>query len=139
MIKKFNKFINKDKSITYYNSHGSWTTYSDLRDIEANERGNYPAESFDEWQEKYNIQDTDNAIWVTPNPKMACRYLFPAMYWEELYDMSMSEIKRLARKEDIDLDLYEVTDKEGFIIPESDDGDEGYIFISEPNGNFGKR
>lgn len=129
MIRRFKDYIAKDKGTVYYNSHGSWTTFADLRDIEANERGNYPIESFDQWQAKYDINDNDKAIWVTANPNMACRYLFPAEYWEELADMSMSEIKRLARKEDIDIDLYEVTDKEGFIIPESDDGDEGYIFI----------
>jgi hypothetical protein len=129
MIKRFKDYIGKDKETVYYNSHGSWTTFSDLREIETVERENYPAESFNDWQSKYDIKDNDSAIWVTPNPNMACRYLFPAEYWEELYDMNMSQIKRLARKEDIDIDLFEVTDKAGFIIPESDDGDEGYIFI----------
>lgn len=137
MIKRFKDYIAKDKGITYrssptvhyYNSHGSWTTYADLRDIEANERGNYPIEQFNEWQATYDINDNDLALWVSPNKKIVYRYLFTAEYWDDIVDMSISQIKQLARKEDIDIDLYEVTDKEGFIIPESDDGEEGYIFI----------
>jgi hypothetical protein len=146
MIKKFNKFITKDKGITYgsspsvryYNSHGSWTTFSDLKDIEANERGNYPIEDFNLWQSKYAIADDDLALWVSPNKLVVYRYLFTAEYWDDIADMNQSQIKRLARKEDIDIDLYEVTDKEGFIIPESDDGEEGYIFIRN-KVNFVKR
>lgn len=124
-IKTFEAF---SQGNVYYNSHGNWASFREIREIEV-ERGNYLEEDFDEWQEKYDIEDSDEVLWVTPNKKMAYRYLFNADMWDELVDMDLRKIERLCKKEYGDCDLYEVTDKEGFIIPESDDGEEGYIFV----------
>ncbi len=126
MIKKFDKFINE----SYYNSHGSWSTFAEIRELEVDERGNLPREEYDEWQEKYNIKDNDEAIWVTTNKKQAYAYMLPADYFEEVHNMNYRQIKRILRKEGYDdFDVVEISEKDGFIIPESEDGDNGFIFV----------
>jgi hypothetical protein len=131
MIKNFNSFI--DESLfssqkKYYNSHGQFSSFHEIRDIEVYDRENYTPEEFQAWQDKYEISDGDQVIWITDNKKQAYAYLLPADYHDEIHNMSIGKIKSALKKEDIDDDIKEIKDK-GFIIPESDDGDNGYLFV----------
>lgn len=90
---------------TYYNSHGQTTTFADIWDVEVEERENYTDEQFATWAEKYGIDDDNMAIWVVAKPEDVLRYV-----------------------DDIE-EAYTYTDEQGFIIPESDDGDGGFIFV----------
>jgi hypothetical protein len=137
VMKTFEVFTNtityrSSPSVHYYNSHGVWSSYREIQAIET-ERGNYTEEDFDEWADKYAIKPSDEVIWVTPNPIMAYRYLFPAEHWDTIVDLPLRKIKRWCTREFGDSDLYEVTSDEGFIIPESDDGEEGFIFVYRKN------
>lgn len=124
MIRMYNTFINEN----YYNSHGKYSTFAEIRDIEVNERENYTIEDFDEWQNKYNINDDDEAIWVT-NRKNAYSYLVPTEFWYEIRKSSIKDIERLLKDYDIEDTVVKINKKDGFIIPESDDGDNGYLFV----------
>ena len=126
MIKKFNTFINE----SYYNSHGSYASWADIRDIEVYDRENYTPEEFKEWQDKYDITDGDQVIWVTKNKKQAYAYLLPADYHDTVLNMSDRQIKMVLNKNGQNGDeLTEIKETDGFIIPESDDGDGGYLFV----------
>jgi len=133
MITKFNSFIGEslfNKQKRYWNSHGQFAPFHEIRDIEVYDRENYTPEEFDAWQEKYEITDGDMVIWVTDNKKQAYAYLLPADYHDEIHNMSFSKVKRVMKEEGIDEedDVREIKDK-GFIIPESDDGDNGFLFV----------
>jgi hypothetical protein len=90
-------------------------------DIEVNDRENYTIEDIKGWIEKYNINDNDSLIWVATEPYIAARYQMLAQDWdraEEVYNENPDEYG---------VEIITATD--GFIIPESDDGDNGYIFV----------
>jgi len=125
MIKNYISFINER---TYYNSHGEYVPFYEIRELEVYERDNYPRETFDEWQKKYNIKDEDLCIWVTNSKKQAYTYLLPSAYHDDIIDKTDKEIEQWIEREGID-EVYEINDKDGFIIPESDDGDNGFLFI----------
>ena len=126
-MKTFNQFINE----SYYNSHGNYSTFAEIRDIEVDERDNYPMEMFNEWQEKYNIKDDDKVIWVTNNKKRAYSYLLPPDYYDSILNMSDRQIKKALSREGYDDSISEINEKDGFIIPESDDGDNGFLFVKK--------
>jgi hypothetical protein len=93
----------------YYSSHGQAYTLKDFISIEVHDRGNYTMAEVGLWKRKYNLRDTTPCIWVTSSFRRTHRY---AGY-------------KLDRREAI---TY-TSPRDGFIIPESDDGDEGYLFI----------
>lgn len=92
----------------------------DFIDTEVHERENYGLEDVIEWIEKYGITKSTKLIWVTPKPHIAARYQMPAEDWEDaekLYDANPDAF-----------DVRTIRASDGFVIPESDDGDDGFIF-----------
>ena len=125
-MKDYKTFINER---VYYNSHGNSCPFSEVRRLEVDERENYPRAAFDEWQKKYNIKDDDTVIWVTPLKKQAYTYLLPSEYHDDILSKEEWEVQEWIDDKGIDEELYTIDDKQGFIIPESDDGDNGYLFV----------
>ncbi len=66
-----------DNKVSFYSSHGEWSTVEDLRKIEVEERDNF----FPSLPSKYNKTP---AIWVTLSPRLALRYLEEASEWDRL-------------------------------------------------------
>jgi hypothetical protein len=124
-MKNYLSFINER---IYYNSHGVYAPFSEIRELEVEERENYPKETFDEWQKKYKIKDNDLCIWVTPSERQALTYLLDAESHDIIMNMSEEE-EKWGDSVELDLELAEIDDKDGFIIPESNDGDNGFLFV----------
>lgn len=125
-MKTYQSFINER---IYYNSHGVYAPFSEIRTLEVEERDNYPMKTFNDWQKKYNIKDDDQCIWVTPSQKQALTYLLDAESHDDIMNLNDEDEKKWGDMLEMDLDLAEINDKQGFIIPESDDGDNGYLFV----------
>ena len=87
-------------------------------ETEIKERGNYTLAGVQNWMRKYNVSENDLAIWVSPKKWVANRYNLLAEEWDKAKYVPESE-----------MNVYEIKGNEGFIIPESDDGDEGYLFV----------
>ena len=117
--------------ITYYNSHGHKALWSEIRETEI-ERGNYTDADFDEWEKKYGIKPTDKAIWVTPSKRSAYAYMDEASASDKIMAMSEEKLERYAKRKLGD--PYEYSSDAG--IPESDDGDNGFLFVVKPVGSF---
>jgi ribosomal protein S18 acetylase RimI-like enzyme len=114
------------KITTYFNSHGFSMPWDELVEIEA-ERGNTANEDFQEWSKKYGIKPNDNVIWVAKNKNIAVWYASPAGDFDKIKGMSDSELNDYMQSEGIE--LYEYSLEDGYIIPESDDGDDGVIMV----------
>uniref|UniRef100_A0A6M3XIG7 Defence against restriction A C-terminal domain-containing protein n=1 Tax=viral metagenome TaxID=1070528 RepID=A0A6M3XIG7_9ZZZZ len=93
-------------------------TMKQFIETEIKERGNYTHAEVQNWIRKYNISENDLAIWVSPKKWVANRYNLLAEEWDKAEKVPESEMS-----------VYEIKGNEGFIIPESDDGDEGYLFV----------
>ncbi len=104
----------------YYTSHNPIfkMTLNQFIETEVNERSNYPLEYVQEWMRKYNLTGSDLVTWVSPLKWVANRYNLFAEEWDEAKKIPESEMS-----------VYEIKADEGFIIPESDDGEEGYLFV----------
>jgi len=89
--------------IKYYSSSNYWFPFKELMEIE-DERGNYSLEEFKMWKKKYNVKNDDLVIWVTPDKR---------------------QVKYYAKGGDI----FTYNTNDGFIIPESDDGDDGFVMV----------
>ncbi len=87
-------------------------------ETEVKERGNYTLADVQNWMRRYNISGNDLAIWVSPKKWVANRYNLPASEWDEAEKVPESE-----------MNVYEIRGDGGFVIPESDDGEEGYLFV----------
>jgi ribosomal protein S18 acetylase RimI-like enzyme len=102
----------------YYNSHGKPYSFKEFVETEVEERGNYRKEFVDEIAKKYNISGDDKVIWVTPDKHIAHSYNLNADERDNVHDIPEDE-----------LSVYEYSDKDGFIIPETDDEDDGYLMV----------
>jgi hypothetical protein len=125
-MKNYSSFINER---VYYNSHGEYAPFHEIRELEVYDRENYTPDEFEKWQKKYEITDGDMCIWVTKSKKQAYTYLLPAQYHDDIMGMDEWEVKKWIDEEGIEEELHEIDDKDGFIIPESDDGDDGFLFV----------
>lgn len=106
--------------INYYTTSGPMSM-DDFIDIEVEERENYDLDDVNEWIEKYDIKSNDNIIWVALEPHIAARYQMNSGDWDnakEIYDRNPH-----------DFDVKVIDSSKGFLIPETDDGDEGFIFV----------
>jgi len=108
MITTINEFRKLNETI-YYSSHGQTMKFSQFIELEVEDRQNYEMDDVQEWIDKYNIKDTDDCIWITPDKKVALNYS----------KMNYSK----------DLTVYKINGNNGVLIEESDDGDDGYLFI----------
>ena len=102
-------------------------TWKDMKDIEERERGNYTRKQFRSWEKKYKISDDDLVIWVTPNKNMAYTYDEPAGHREKILAMKDEELSELG-------EVSEYLSSEGILILESDDGDDGYLYVFHNTG-----
>ncbi len=93
-------------------------TMKQFIETEVMERGNYTTADVQDWMRKYNLSMNDLAVWVSPLKWVANRYNLLAEEWDKARFIPESE-----------MNVYEIKGNEGFIIPESDDGDEGYLFV----------
>ena len=103
----------------YYSTYKNPLPFSDFIATEVLDRENYIIEQVQEWMKKYDFNMESKYVWVSPNPNIAARYNVEVKDWNNLEKI----------KEYID-DLYKYdSNKQGFIIPESEDGDDGFIFV----------
>jgi hypothetical protein len=94
---------------------------NDFIDIEVEERENYDIEDVNDWIKKYKIDTNDDLIWVALEPHIAARYQMGAEDWDNAKEIYEENPGRF--------DIETINSKRGFIIPETDDGDDGFIFV----------
>lgn len=108
----------KNKKRKYYNSNGITMTFEDFVKIEIEERGNYTREDLLVWLEKYSLKLNSVIIWVTSDKWIAHSYNLSASEREFIRDVSEDALV-----------FVEFTEEDGFIIPETDDGENGFIMV----------
>ena len=111
----------KPRSVkVYYTSHDPAykMTLNQFIETEVHERGNYTLKEVQGWMRKYNLTGNDFALWVSPLKWVANRYNLFAEDWDKARFIPESEMS-----------VYEIKGDEGFIIPESNDGEAGYLFV----------
>lgn len=114
-IKKFENFNDN-----YYTTSRPMTI-NDFIEIEVKERNNYDVDEVNNWIKKYNITEDSILIWVTKKPHIAASYQMNASDWdnaEEIYNKNPNNYN-----------VQTIKSNKGFLIPESNDGNEGFIFI----------
>jgi hypothetical protein len=102
---------------SYYTTSGAMTM-KEFIETEVEDRGNYPLSEVRGWIKKYGIKRDQQIMWVSPKKWRAYSYTLPAEEMDSARDVDESK-----------MDVTEVKGKEGFIIPESDDGSEGFLFV----------
>lgn len=107
------------KKRTYYTTSGAMP-FSEFVQTEVNERANYSQTEVLRWMNKYRINSATTVIWVSPDPKVALSYTLTAEERENGTDPEGEPT--------------EIQPTEGFIITESDDGDNGFLFVFAKEG-----
>jgi hypothetical protein len=102
--------------MTYYTS-AKPVRFRDIVDTEV-ERGNCTHDQANHWKKKYGIDDQDKAVWVSPKKWVA-----------NSYNLSSDEKATAEKIPENEMDIRSIPSSKGFIIKESDDGDDGYIFV----------
>lgn len=102
----------------WYNSHGEAHNFSDFIKTEVKERENYDMKEVKKWKAEYGIKGDPKCIWVTADKWIANSYNLPAGDYNKRYEVPEEEIN-----------VAEIDASEGFVIPETDDQDEGFLFI----------
>lgn len=120
----------KDSKI-YYNSHGHADTFANIREVEVEERGNYTNEDFDSWAKEYGIQPEDKVIWVTPDKKQVVTYMAESEHYDKIMGMNEKQLEKYISK--LEETPVEFTDEQGVLIKESNDGDNGFLFVIKDN------
>ena len=120
------KVRNVDEKM-YYNSHGISCSWNQMIETEVYERSNNTLEDVKAWEKKYNIRPFDQVIWVTPNKNMAAAYSGLADDHEAILAMSPIGLQEFLASMEVGLCCFK--ESQGRIIEESDDGDDGYMFI----------
>jgi hypothetical protein len=111
-----------------YSSHGCTSSWSEIRDIEVYDRGNYTPKEVKRWEKKYGLKPDTQVVWITESKRYAVSYDAWASEYEKI--MGMSDADLAAYIESGKADEPETFDlNNGRIIVESNDGDEGYLFI----------
>ena len=118
-IIEYNKF-----KIKYYTTSNP-ITLNEFIETEVNDRENYEIDEVNNWIKKYKISTNDYLIWVSTKPHIAARYEMPASDWdncEEIYNNNPE-----------DYYINTIKSDDGILISESDDGDDGFLFILKSN------
>jgi hypothetical protein len=121
-IIKENKVINKKSQQKYYTT-GIPFSFKEFVELEVEDRENYDITEAKEIMEKYNISEDDKVVWVSPHKWVAFRYSLSADDYDKAEEIAEQN------PQDVDNVISEVDGSAGFLIPESDDGDEGYLFV----------
>jgi len=117
--------VHRERAVKYTTAERTMNI-AQFIETEVNERRNYTLEEVIRWIKKYHISSTSRLIWVSSNKAVAYKYGLLAKDWDRPLPVELTGVR-------------EIRDDEGFIIPESDDGDEGFLFVfrpSEPQGSF---
>jgi len=116
------------KEKIFYSSHGCSAKWSEIKDIEVFERENYELAEVEKWEECYDLTPSTPVIWVTDSLNMAVSYMADASEFDEIIQMSEEKLLKYIIENDLS-DPSTFTVKDGTIIPESDDGEHGYLMI----------
>lgn len=116
------------KEEIFYSSHGCCSKWSEIKNIEVFERENYDLADAEYWEDKYNMNDDTRVIWVTPSLNIAVSYMVDADEYDKIIGMSQEKLLEYIAENDIDYPSG-FTKKDGIIILESDDGDQGFLMI----------
>ena len=110
----------------YYNSHGIPMVWPDFVDLEV-ERGNNTRKKLKALQDKYKIGNSHKVIWVTENPMIALSYEAEA---ESRNYCDKLTLEQFEEKYEVDASsLAKFTEEDGYLIPETNDGDEGFLMV----------
>lgn len=101
----------------YYNSHGHPMYFGEFIELEVESRENYEMEEIEQWKRKYNISNDTECIWITRDEETA--YTYHDDYLNN-YPFQKNVVKK-------------INPDAGFLIPESDDGDNGFLMIIKNN------
>jgi len=111
-----------------YNSHGKTSSWSKIKNIETTERGNYSPEEVKKWEKKYGLEPDTPVVWITASRQRALSYDAQAGESDKILNMSDEELDAYVESGDanepVTFDL-----NNGRIIVESNDGDDGYLFV----------
>lgn len=113
--------VENSGSNTDYYTTAEPMSIDDFIEIEVEDRENYDIDDVNEWISKYKIESDTKLLWVATTPHIAARYQMPAEDWDnakEIYEENPDDYK-----------VETVSSKSGTIIEESDDGDDGFVFI----------
>jgi len=100
----------------FYTTSGGMP-WSEMVETEVVDRGNYSEEEVESWRKKYGIRSTDQVIWVSPSKATAASYQASAEERDAIIGLPDDQVNA------------ELVDKPGFIIPESDDGSDGFLYV----------
>lgn len=112
-----------------YSSHGKWSTFGEIRELEL-ERGNqFPKNTL--------FPDDTPAIWIALEKRRAARYDLPAETWDKFEWDDVIDAKEL--NSDFEIAMMFVKqislDKDDHII--TDDGDGGYLLVRPKKTQMG--
>lgn len=112
---------------TYYSTWEKGYSWKEFVETEVAERGNYSRKEVNAWKRKYNIPNQGNVLmWVATSPQHSLQYAAVA---ESHYDIHLP-IHEFEKKYGVSIDwLTQLTEKQGTVIKESDDGDGGYLMV----------
>jgi hypothetical protein len=110
----------------FYNSYGSSFDMREFYKIEVKERGNYSSEDVKSWMKKYDLTPDSIVAWVTTFKRNAVIYI-ASDDKDMIEEMNDEELSAYMKTEG--LWIFEINADNGFIIPESDDGDYGFVFV----------
>jgi hypothetical protein len=99
--------------IKYYNSHGKFMSVKDFIELEVYDRGNYTRREIERifWRSGLELNLNFKCIWVTNDKQIALSYA-----------------RDNSKPEDT---VFEVDIEEGVILFETNDGDNGYLFVQK--------
>lgn len=120
-INDFKEYLNENIHNKNYYTTSRPMTINDFIDIEVDDRGNYDIDDVNEWINKYNIQPNTKIIWVALEPYIAARYEMDVEDWDNA--------ENIYNENPNDFNVKIIDSKDGFLIPETDDGDDGFIFV----------
>ena len=114
-----------------YSSHGEFCTWAEMKETEVDERGNYTKADVHKWERKYKLKDDSQVIWITRSRRMAYAYAALAGQYDEIMALPEEQLEDYVEEHELG-ELSEFNLEDGVLIPESDDGDNGFIFIWRP-------
>lgn len=100
---------------------------SEFIELEVKDRQNYSRSEVNVWIRKYGLDGSSRLLWVSPKPYIAARYEMSVEDWDDA--------ERIYNKNKEEFGVLEVKGSDGFIIKESGDGDDGFLFVVK-RGDF---
>lgn len=116
--------------VIYYTSAERTMTWAQMRETEVEDRQNYTHKQFKKIAGKYSIRDDDKVIWVSPNKAVAVSYAALAEDRDMILELPPEKLDEYMHEHGIYFD--EIESKKGILIKESNDGDDGFIFLLHP-------